>query len=145
MNSGGEGGIRTPDTLLGCNCLAGSPVRPLQHLSAGLMAKISVLSSAALPLLGGVRYARCDCAKQTRRGKTRQHATLGGHSGIIQSITSRPAHPFAAAIQGKRSAHRPSRALISGFRFARGCRGTVLAQSGRARRVEFTPGTIRTA
>ena len=32
--SGGEGGIRTPDTLLGCNCLAGSPVRPLQHLSA---------------------------------------------------------------------------------------------------------------
>src|SRR5271169_2565227 len=31
---GGEGGIRTPDTLLGCNCLAGSPVRPLQHLSA---------------------------------------------------------------------------------------------------------------
>jgi hypothetical protein len=31
---GGEGGIRTPDTLLRCNCLAGSPVRPLQHLSA---------------------------------------------------------------------------------------------------------------
>ena len=33
LKSGGEGGIRTPDTLLGCNCLAGSPVRPLQHLS----------------------------------------------------------------------------------------------------------------
>src|ERR1700733_5476533 len=33
-DSGGEGGIRTPDTLLGCNCLAGSPVQPLQHLSA---------------------------------------------------------------------------------------------------------------
>src|SRR5579862_3780600 len=36
---GGEGGIRTPDTLLGCNCLAGSPVRPLQHLSAGLIGR----------------------------------------------------------------------------------------------------------
>ena len=33
LNYGGEGGIRTPDTLLRCNCLAGSPVRPLQHLS----------------------------------------------------------------------------------------------------------------
>jgi hypothetical protein len=38
--NGGEGGIRTPDTLLGCNCLAGSPVRPLQHLSAETVAKI---------------------------------------------------------------------------------------------------------
>src|ERR1700684_4523600 len=34
VENGGEGGIRTPDTLLRCNCLAGSPVRPLQHLSA---------------------------------------------------------------------------------------------------------------
>src|SRR6266852_769158 len=39
--AGGEGGIRTPDTLLGCNCLAGSPVRPLQHLSAVRLAKSS--------------------------------------------------------------------------------------------------------
>src|SRR5262245_42542507 len=32
---GGEGGIRTLDTGFGpYNCLAGSPVRPLQHLSA---------------------------------------------------------------------------------------------------------------
>ena len=38
--NGGEGGIRTPDTLLGCNCLAGSPVRPLQHLSAETVAEI---------------------------------------------------------------------------------------------------------
>src|ERR1700683_979485 len=37
--NGGEGGIRTPDTLLGCNCLAGSPVRPLQHLSAAAARK----------------------------------------------------------------------------------------------------------
>ena len=34
LNMAERGGIRTPDTLLGCNCLAGSPVRPLQHLSA---------------------------------------------------------------------------------------------------------------
>ena len=32
---GGEGGIRTPDTGFSqYNCLAGSPVQPLQHLSA---------------------------------------------------------------------------------------------------------------
>ncbi len=29
----GERGIRTPDTLLGYNSLAGSPIRPLSHLS----------------------------------------------------------------------------------------------------------------
>ena len=33
--AGGEGGIRTPGARFsGCNCLAGSPVQPLQHLSA---------------------------------------------------------------------------------------------------------------
>jgi hypothetical protein len=33
MGTSGEGGIRTPGTLLGYNSLAGSPIRPLSHLS----------------------------------------------------------------------------------------------------------------
>jgi len=33
-NNGGEGGIRTPDTLLRCTPLAGERLRPLGHLSA---------------------------------------------------------------------------------------------------------------
>src|SRR5690554_4038272 len=32
--NGGEGGIRTPDTLLRCTPLAGERLRPLGHLSA---------------------------------------------------------------------------------------------------------------
>src|SRR5690606_13201574 len=34
LNNGGEGGIRTPDTLLRCTPLAGERLRPLGHLSA---------------------------------------------------------------------------------------------------------------
>ena len=33
LGFGGEGGIRTPDTLLGCTPLAGERLRPLGHLT----------------------------------------------------------------------------------------------------------------
>ena len=55
--SGGEGGIRTPDTLLGCNCLAGSPVRPLQHLSAAKRVEGNAACPASIAETAGGRIS----------------------------------------------------------------------------------------
>ena len=69
--NGGEGGIRTPDTLLGCNCLAGSPVRPLQHLSVGTAAEfVKIVKRAAKRSIASALRALRICVAQLASAHT---------------------------------------------------------------------------
>src|SRR5579862_2198166 len=87
---GGEGGIRTPDTLLGCNCLAGSPVRLLQHLSAAKssgeqLAPISIAPRFWIPrALSRVLFGPTFCRSLTRPNPLRRIALAFHIAGWLQ-------------------------------------------------------------
>src|SRR5690606_3933210 len=82
---GGEGGIRTLDTLLTYTHFPGVRLQPLGHLSANLSTRISILATS-FPV-------RCAAGRGGEPGRRRARVNHGGADGNVRQPAASAARP----------------------------------------------------